>query len=171
MKDMKNMKSTRKSVKQERSPEGKPSKAGPAGPDAEGDGDRIGSREAQKEQEALIARMFMLLKPLIDFHQPVDGATAHDLRMYWDVRILRGRDTPFTHVTGSSSLPGTFALSMLANAPSLIQKEVTDKIIIPLTAVMQGEVVRRTHAELGRENQAGGPGGGTIDDPCDGRGD
>ena len=151
------MKTTRKSANQEPPPNGKPSKTSPSSPDAEEAGDRI--RQAM-----------MLLKPLCDFHQSVDGARMDDLRIYWDVRIIRGKDTPFAHVTGSSSLPRVLAYNMVANAPSLIQGEVTDKIMIPLTSVMQEEGERQALGDAWGK-KADGPGGGSVEDLCEEDGD
>lgn len=79
------------------------------------------------------------MKSILDFHQSLKGAKNDDLRMYWDVRIVRGEDTPFHSVQGVSSLPGILSRKMLAHAPSMIQQEVSDNIGQPLTAVFMEE--------------------------------
>jgi hypothetical protein len=79
------------------------------------------------------------MKSVSDFHQALKGAKNDDLRIYWDVRIVRGEDTPFHSVQGISSLPGIMSSKMLAHAPSMIQQEVSDKIGQPLTAVFMEE--------------------------------
>jgi hypothetical protein len=74
-----------------------------------------------------------------DFHKALEGAKQDDLRMYWDVRIVRGEDTPFASVHGVSTLPGLLSGKMKGHAPSMIQQEVADKIAQPLTAVFMTE--------------------------------
>jgi hypothetical protein len=78
-----------------------------------------------------------LLDPVIDFHKPVEGATEDDLRIYWDVRVVRGQGSPFAHVTGSSSLPRALASNMKALAPAVVQAELLEKVSRPLTAKLQ----------------------------------
>jgi hypothetical protein len=76
------------------------------------------------------------LQPLIDFHQAMESSTDDDLRMFWDVKIVQGEDTPFASVQGSSSMPKALAKKMVPLAPSNIQKEVHQKIIEPLMSAM-----------------------------------
>ena len=106
-----------------------------------------------------------LLEPLTDFHKAVEGATEDDLRIYWDVRLVRGQDSPFAHVTGSSSLPNALASNMKALAPSAIQQEVLEKISRPLTAVFQTEAEQQTMDGLAARNGESGPDAGAADIP------
>ena len=62
--------------------------------------------------------------------------------MFWDVRILRGKNTPFASIQGSSSMPRALSQKMAASAPSNIEKEVTQKIIVPLISIVMHEVER-----------------------------
>ena len=89
-----------------------------------------------------------LLAPLLEFHKPVEGATENDFRVYWDVRVVRGQDSPFAHVTGSSTLPGVLAPKMKALAPGTIQGEVMEKISRPLMAMFQDEMERQSLEEV-----------------------
>lgn len=96
-----------------------------------------------------------LLRPLMDFHQLVDSATDDDLRIFWDVRIVRGGDTQFAQTTGVSTLPRALAPKMKALAPAKIQEEVTSKILQPLIGKTQQEVERLTFEQL--EAREAGP--------------
>ena len=71
-------------------------------------------------------------QPLIDFHKALEFFKEDDLRMFWDVNIVRGKDTPFASNRGSSSMPDALAPKMAPLAPGNIQKEVSQKIITPL---------------------------------------
>jgi len=78
-----------------------------------------------------------MLAPLLGFHKAVEGATSNDLRLYWDVRLVRGEDTPFSHVKGTSSMPGMLEDGRLSEAPGLIQSEIMEKIGKTITSKLQ----------------------------------
>jgi len=137
------MSSTQKSRQQKELPKSKSSKNIPPDPDAE-------------EAEGKVQQVMDLLGPMLDFHQSLEAAAEDDLRIHWDVRIVRGKDTPFTHVTGSSSLPKMLAYNMIANAPTRIQQEVVEKILEPLLALMQTKAEQHTFEGLERRNKADG---------------
>jgi hypothetical protein len=107
--------------------------------------------DAEEAADAL-QQALGLLEPVIDFHKPVEGATEDDLRIYWDVRVVRGQDSPFAHVTGSSSLPMALASNTKALAPTVIQAELLEKVSRPLTAVLQTETEQQTMDELAARN-------------------
>lgn len=79
------------------------------------------------------------MRTLTEFHAALEDAKQDDLRIYWDVRLVRGKDTPFASVTGTSTLPGALTAKMKSNSPTMIQQEVMDKIALPLTAVFMNE--------------------------------
>jgi hypothetical protein len=89
-----------------------------------------------------------LLDPLLDFLKPVEGATEDDLRIFWDVRVVRGKGSAFAHVTGSSSLPMALASNTKALAPAVVQAELLEKVSRPLTAVLQTVAEQLTMDEL-----------------------
>lgn len=111
-----------------------------------------------------------LLKPLIDFHKGVEDAADHDFRIYWDVRLVRGKDTPFAHVHGSSTLPALLAPKLQPYAPGVIESEIKDKICAPLMAAVMTEVekgnsealakLRKAHASAAGEESPTEPQGG-----------
>ena len=72
------------------------------------------------------------LQPIIDFHKAMESAEEDDIRMHWDIKIVRGKDTPFASVQGSTSMPRMLARKMVPLAPGNIEKEVHQKIITPL---------------------------------------
>ena len=81
-----------------------------------------------------------LLKPLTDFHGAVEDAGQYDCRLYWDVRLVNGKDTPLRHVHGTSSLPALLAPKMISRATSTIEHEITEKIIAPLIEFFMTEI-------------------------------
>jgi hypothetical protein len=108
-----------------------------------------------------------LLGPLLDFHRSVEEASKDDLRIFWDVRLVRGKDTPFAHIKGTSTLPKTLAYNMVAMAPRHIEEEITEKIVRPLVSVMQAEGERQTFAGLARQEAAETFGGEAANDLCE----
>lgn len=82
------------------------------------------------------------LQPLFDFHRAIESAKDDDLRMFWDVRVLRGKDTPFASVQGSTSMPKALSQKMAPSAPSNIEMEVIQKIMEPLMGIVMHEVER-----------------------------
>lgn len=82
------------------------------------------------------------LQPIFDFHKAIESANDDDLRMFWDVRIVQGKSTPFASVQGSSSMPRALSQKMAPSAPSNIEKEVIQKIILPLMGIVMHEVER-----------------------------
>lgn len=102
-----------------------------------------------------------LLQPQIDFHKAVEEATMDDLRIYWDVRVVRGQDSAFAHVKGTSTLGALLAPNRKALAPSMIQEEIIEKISMPLTATLQTEVERLTREGLAKWAGEVGPEGET----------
>lgn len=80
-----------------------------------------------------------ILKPTTDFHKAVEDANPDDLRFMWDIKLVRGKDTPFRHIHGTTSLPAMLAHNMIIDAPSKIEEEVRAKILLPLIALFQTE--------------------------------
>lgn len=102
------------------------------------------------------------LAPLLEFHKAAEEASQDDLRMYWDVRLVRGKDTPFTHVKGSTHLPGILTRKMRPLASSTIEVEVRNKINLPLVSMIQSVVECATLEELAAEGKRPN---GPPDDP------
>ena len=113
--------------------------------------------DASDNQSALLAeiqRALSLFKPLIDFHKGVEDAADHDFRIYWDVRVVRGKDTPFAHVHGSTTLPALLAPKMQPYAPGVIESEVKEKISAPLIAAFMTELEKVNSEALSRLSKA-----------------
>lgn len=106
------------------------------------------NNEHNTAAEVALATAMALLKPMSDFHLEVEEAAQNDMRMFFDVRIVRGKDTPFCHVQGTSSLPMMLAQNMCIAATTKIQQEITDKIMEPLVAALQTEVENLSNADL-----------------------
>lgn len=88
-----------------------------------------------------INSMLALLSPLIEFHKETEDASDGDLRIFWDVRLVRGKNTPYMSTSGSSSLPGILSTAAARNkAPLVIHQEIDDKIAGPLHNKMQQEL-------------------------------
>lgn len=116
---------------------------------------RASTNKSNEETESSLQAALKLLEPLTEFHKTLEDANANDMRFFWDVRLIRGKDTPFGHTKGSSSLPAMLAPKMQGNAPSKIQEEVHDKILRPLMAAMMTEVEKETFEDLAKREQSG----------------
>lgn len=105
-----------------------------------------------KAAMALIERRNVALDELEKFHETVESAGDDDLRVLWDVRLVRGKNEPLHRVQGSSSMPGLLGPKMIAGAIQAIQGEVAEKIAIPLTALFMvrgDEVTLQTRTSAG----------------------
>ena len=109
------------------------------------------------EQASQFMAAMELLKPLTEFHRAVEDAQQHDMRIIWDVRVVQGKDKPFRHLHGSSSLPGMLAPKMRPNAPCVIEGELMEKIVKPMIAALMDEVERLTFEGLEKRRQASAP--------------
>lgn len=78
-----------------------------------------------------------VLGPVVDFHKAVEEANDNDLRIFWDVRVIRGASELFVNSSGSSSMPGILSPKLRPTAAALIQQEVAEKIAAPLVGHMQ----------------------------------
>lgn len=113
--------------------------------------------DASDNQSALLAeiqRALSLFKPVTDFHKAVEDAGDDDFRIYWDVRLVRGKDTPFVHRQGSSTLSALLAPKMRPLAVGVIESEVRDKIIAPLIAAFMTELEKVNSEALSRLSKA-----------------
>ena len=113
--------------------------------------------DASDNQSALLEDIHValeVLKPLIDFHKAVDDATDNDFRIYWDVRLVRGKDTPYVHVRGSSTLSSMFSPKLRPHAVGVIQSEVADKISAPLVAAFMTELEKENSEALAKMRKA-----------------
>jgi hypothetical protein len=98
------------------------------------------SRTSSTPSESAVGGLLEAFGPLLEFHKAVVDASDNDLRMYWDVRILRGSGETFITSSGSSSFPDALGPKQRANAAITIQQEVHDKIAVPLVGKMQAAV-------------------------------
>ena len=102
------------------------------------------------KSSALNERMLERERPLLDFHEAIDDISDSDVRVYWDVRVVRGANTPFTRTSGVSSMPGLLSAKMKSHAPSHIEQEVLDKIAHPLVASFMEEAEVQNADNLSR---------------------
>lgn len=93
--------------------------------------------DAPPSNEDLMKHLMAALGPVVDFHKTVETASENDLRVYWDIRLVQGKDTPFTSMTGHSSFPGILVGSALGQLPSAMSREIVEKIAVPLSARLQ----------------------------------
>lgn len=131
-----------------------PSKTSSTAPPKKGAKKELQEEEAEQEfdprmamgllQKAidLLNRKDKALEPVEKFHEAVEGAEDDDVRIYWDVHLVRGKNKPLRRVQGSSTLPSLLTDKLLPNAPSMIQQEIVEKVALPLTALFmqEGEV-------------------------------
>lgn len=81
--------------------------------------------------------LLQMFAPLLDFHKAAESANADDVRMHWDVRLVRGKSEFLCKVEGSSTLPGLVSANNLQHAPHTITTEVFEKIAKPLADLLQ----------------------------------
>ncbi len=72
------------------------------------------------------------------------------------MRVSRGRKEPFAHLTGNTPLPGILSNKLRALGPSMIETEITNKILTPLGAKVQTEVEQVTFERLAAEGRKPG---------------
>ena len=133
-------------MKQSESPKNKDNKSNKA--KASQPGKATQREEADSTTAQQLQDVLKQLTPLTDFHEAVKDASQDDLRMSWDVRIMRGEDTAFCHVKGTTSLPALLASNMVAKAPARMQVEFTEKVLEPIVARMQSEAEKITFENL-----------------------
>ncbi len=86
---------------------------------------------------SLLQGILAALAPVVEFHKAVDSASDNDLRLFWDIRLVQGKDTPFTTMSGHASFPGILSGSALGQMPALLSREIVEKIAVPLNARLQ----------------------------------
>lgn len=84
--------------------------------------------------ELLLQQLLSALGPTLEFHKAVEEASENDLRLFWDIRLVQGKDTPFTALSGSSTFPGVLVGTALAALPNMIYREIVEKVAMPLNA-------------------------------------
>lgn len=94
------------------------------------------------------------IRPMVEFFRPHEGMTMEDVRILWNVTIIRGANTHFASTNGSSTLNGMFAERCLPVAPEAAVMEITDKILLPLAAAVQTEA-NRMALEITSTEQSG----------------
>lgn len=85
----------------------------------------------------MVGQMQSMLEPSLSFH--ADGAEANetDVRFLWDIRIVKGKDTFFGHVTGTSTMAGLLAESQLHLAVERVSNEMNSKVSGPVAGKFQ----------------------------------
>lgn len=81
--------------------------------------------------------MQQLLQPLIDFHTESADAADDDLKMFWDVRLVRGSGRPFLNTSGVTTITAALSGSAARMLTSVLQDEVFEKIARPLVSKAQ----------------------------------
>lgn len=110
----------------------------------------IPAQEAADPLQQLLA----MITPLLEFHKVAESAEDADIRLFWDVRLLKGKAEPLVSVKGSSSLPGALRGAQQAKAPTLVYQEIVEKIATPLLARMQDLVNAGALDALSERTQA-----------------
>lgn len=111
------------------------------------------SQKSSTNSPATLDDLLKLISPLVEFHRDVLTASDNDLRIFWDVRVLRGTGETFLGTTGSSAMPGLLGDKMKPLSPGMIQQEINEKIAAPLVAELQGMVETDTFGNMDERNQ------------------
>jgi hypothetical protein len=85
----------------------------------------------------LIASIQSLLAPSLEFKKVVEDANENDIRFHWSVEIIKGKNTPFGHVTGNSTLPGLLSDGQIPMVTEKVSAEMIAKIAEPVTNMFQ----------------------------------
>ena len=130
------MSNTQNTKSGQQSKESKPTKAKGAKPDE--------PTNEEKLEQALadLAPVLEFHKSLIDFLKSHEGMTMDDVRMCWNVRVMRGADKLFAHSKGTSPLVGILAENRMIDATSTVENEILNKITLPIVGAIQAEVNR-----------------------------
>jgi hypothetical protein len=112
------------------------------------------SETSSTSDNALLASIIGMLAPMVEFHKRVENAKDEDIRLFWDVRVVRGADTPLFEFTGSSSMTGALSPKQLPLLTAAIQQEVNDKISVPLVGKTQQMVDDLNTEQLRRSADA-----------------
>ena len=83
-----------------------------------------------------------LLQSVAEFMSDNEEATMDDIKIIWNVSIIRGKDTQFDKFHGTSTLQSLFADRNLAMATAIAEQEFINKILIPVIGAVQDEVSR-----------------------------
>ena len=102
-----------------------------------------------EEHEDIIKKVMAMMAPMAEFHEPVADADSKDVRIFWDIRLVKGASTKMAGTTGSASLPGLLTDGQLRNASTIIQDEIAQKIAGPLAYKFQREAEAQSGQELG----------------------
>lgn len=73
----------------------------------------------------------------MEFKRVVEEANEDDIRFRWSVEIIKGKDTPFGHVTGTSTLPGLMSDGQIHMVTEKVSAEMISKIAEPVTNKFQ----------------------------------
>ena len=102
--------------------------------------------EKDKPAPDAMAAVLKLLAPLIEFHTATEDSDE-DIRIFWDVRVIRGASAQLAHVSGSSSMPGLLGVKLMAESTSMIISEIDQKVARPLAAKFQDLVTQIAQSE------------------------
>lgn len=90
--------------------------------------------ECVRQSQQQLEKSDKLHEQLKTFHESLEEAGEDDLRMYWDVRLVKGKSTPYDSAKGSTSFPAALAAKMRTRSIETIQNEIIQKIALPITA-------------------------------------
>jgi hypothetical protein len=96
-------------------------------------------------------------EPGMDPYDPAATANEDDVTITWAIKVIVGNKTVFLHFKGSSTLNRLLSPLHLPLAVRTVEKEVINKIVIPLASAFQEEITRRA-----LEDAAMGNGGATL---------
>lgn len=116
-----------------------PSKRPPRTPASKTDLSRENNQE-EAEREDTLTKLMEMIRPLVEFHAASEDADPSDIRIYWDVRIVKGKDIALAKSNGSASLPAALEEKEAPLISEVIEREVAAKIGRPLAARMQALV-------------------------------
>jgi len=99
--------------------------------------------------------MAAMMEPVMKFHAAVEEARESDVRIFWDVRVIKGKDELIVNNVGSASIPRGLSGSRRAKMPFVVHQEIVEKIANPLLAELQDMTATEVLDNLAKlENKA-----------------
>lgn len=98
--------------------------------------------------DANVAALVALLQPLVDFHKASSEFNQDDLKLFWDVRLIRGNGEHYLSTTGTSTLSGALSGSSARLLTATLQDELTEKIARPLVSKAQDKLSEAVKSQI-----------------------
>lgn len=122
--------------------------------------------DAPTDSTAELLELLLALKPALgrmaEVYKAEEACDEEDIRIYWDVRLVKASGAPFMKTSGSSTLPGLLTANNIGSAAGCVYRETDEKISKHLSSKIQELVTHSLADQLARRAAQGLP--APIDD-------